>query len=426
MGVRAARRGVVAVAWPAVQYAFAAYVTHVDFTHIYGALSAPLVLLLWFYCIGSIFLFGAEYSIAWPTGHSELVARRGRCRCLKGSRCAASGSGLLLRPSSLLSPRHPDTDTDTDTDSDALRRRRRPPASSRCRRGRLSVRRSNRRRSAARHGDRADSVAGDDGRRRHQRACPSRKASKRADFLTNARTNRADFYISGYVTPVGDHASVVEQVVSIDSGVILFSQTAQVQTRRRRRVAVVACAPANLGVRRTRNRKTSQTQPANTPAPTSTNGAQVPIQGLGSIVNSVFKHKGARTPTPAPVVKPSRGVIVAPLTTSGYVAPADLTSAVHELYYSLNTRFQRPDDGRHHIERRKICRRDLRRRIATTRSRPARSRKRRRTTANSRPRSISSYTPASAPSSIAPPAKAAPSKAPSMRRSLRMPATPRQ
>ncbi len=60
---------VVSVAWPAVQYAFAAYVTHVDFTLIYGALSAPLVLLLWFYCIGSIFLFGAEYSIALSTGY---------------------------------------------------------------------------------------------------------------------------------------------------------------------------------------------------------------------------------------------------------------------------------------------------------------------------------------------------------------------
>ena len=64
---------VVAVAWPVVQYAFAAYVTHVDFTRIYGALSAPLVLLLWFYCIGSIFLFGAEYSIALSTGYQPLV-----------------------------------------------------------------------------------------------------------------------------------------------------------------------------------------------------------------------------------------------------------------------------------------------------------------------------------------------------------------
>ncbi len=64
---------VVAVAWPAVQYAFAAYVTHVDFTLIYGALSAPLVLLLWFYCIGSIFLFGAEYSIALSTGYQAAA-----------------------------------------------------------------------------------------------------------------------------------------------------------------------------------------------------------------------------------------------------------------------------------------------------------------------------------------------------------------
>jgi membrane protein len=67
---------VVALAWPALQYAFAAYLTHVDFTHIYGALSAPLVLLLWFYYLGSIFLFGAEYSIAWPAGHSS-PAREG-------------------------------------------------------------------------------------------------------------------------------------------------------------------------------------------------------------------------------------------------------------------------------------------------------------------------------------------------------------
>lgn len=64
---------VVAIAWPIVQIAFAQYVTHVDFTRIYGALSAPLVLLLWFYCIGSIFLFGAEYSIAWQTGYPSTV-----------------------------------------------------------------------------------------------------------------------------------------------------------------------------------------------------------------------------------------------------------------------------------------------------------------------------------------------------------------
>ncbi len=55
----------VALLWPAVQYAFAFYTVHVDFTRIYGALSAPLVLLLWFYLIGIIFLFGAELSAGW-------------------------------------------------------------------------------------------------------------------------------------------------------------------------------------------------------------------------------------------------------------------------------------------------------------------------------------------------------------------------
>jgi membrane protein len=55
---------IVAIAWPGVQYAFAQYLTHVDFTRLYGALSAPLILLLWFYCIGTIFLFGAEYAAA--------------------------------------------------------------------------------------------------------------------------------------------------------------------------------------------------------------------------------------------------------------------------------------------------------------------------------------------------------------------------
>jgi membrane protein len=55
----------VALMWPAVQFAFAFYTVHVDFTHVYGALSAPLVLLLWFYLIGLIFFFGAELSAGW-------------------------------------------------------------------------------------------------------------------------------------------------------------------------------------------------------------------------------------------------------------------------------------------------------------------------------------------------------------------------
>ncbi len=162
---------------------------------------------------------------------------------------------------------------------------------------------------------------------------------KRADFLDTARTQRADFYISGYVTPVGDTAAVVEQVVSVDSGVILFSQTAQVQS-----VADVASqsllARAQILAFVGRGTQNIQTQSTNTPAPTSTNGAQMQIHGLGSIVDSVFHRRGASTPSPAPLVKPDRGVIVAPITASGQFASTDLTNATNELFFAMQHHYR--------------------------------------------------------------------------------------
>lgn len=162
---------------------------------------------------------------------------------------------------------------------------------------------------------------------------------KRADFLENAHSQKADFYISGYVTPVGESAAVVEQVVSVDSGVILFSQTAQV-------TSVADVASQSLLARTQiltfvgRGTQSVDTQTSNTPAPTSTNGAQVPISGIGSIISSVFGHKGsAHGPTPAPGEKPQRGVIVAPVSASGAVVSADLAGATHELYFALNRHF---------------------------------------------------------------------------------------
>jgi membrane protein len=66
----------VACIWPLVQFAFAQYTLRVDFTQIYGALSAPLVLLLWFYLLGCIFLYGAEYSTAWAAEHGSVKVPR--------------------------------------------------------------------------------------------------------------------------------------------------------------------------------------------------------------------------------------------------------------------------------------------------------------------------------------------------------------
>jgi hypothetical protein len=39
------------------------------------------------------------------------------------------------------------------------------------------------------------------------------------------------------------------------------------------------------------------------------------------------------------MVKPSRGIIIAPVAASGYVVPAELTNALRELYLALDTRF---------------------------------------------------------------------------------------
>jgi hypothetical protein len=162
----------------------------------------------------------------------------------------------------------------------------------------------------------------------------------RKDFLDTARTQHADFYISGYVTPVGDSASVVEQVVSVDSGVILFSQTAQVAS-----VGEVASqaelARAEILQFVGRTTQNVETQGNSTPAPTSTNGANVKLQGIGGIVDSVFRHKGGATPTPAPVVKPQRGMIVTPIVATGTlpVPPSDVAAANSELSAALGRRY---------------------------------------------------------------------------------------
>jgi hypothetical protein len=157
---------------------------------------------------------------------------------------------------------------------------------------------------------------------------------KRADFLSHARDQHADFYISGYVTPVGDAAAVVEQVVSVESGVILFSQTAQVQS-----VADVASqslqARSEILAFLGRSTQSMQETPSSsTPAPQTTNGAQMQLKGINGIVDSVFHHRGA-TPTPAPVVKPNRGVFVVAPTALAGITTADLKDTTNEMYFAL-------------------------------------------------------------------------------------------
>ena len=64
---------VTTILWEISQIAFTIYSSHVDFRHVYGALAAVAILLLWFYYMGAIFLFGAEVSAQWlATSKREL------------------------------------------------------------------------------------------------------------------------------------------------------------------------------------------------------------------------------------------------------------------------------------------------------------------------------------------------------------------
>lgn len=54
-----------ALAYELSQIAFTVYTAHMNFFHIYGALSTVFALLLWFYLMGLIFLYGAELSAVW-------------------------------------------------------------------------------------------------------------------------------------------------------------------------------------------------------------------------------------------------------------------------------------------------------------------------------------------------------------------------
>jgi len=55
---------------------------------------------------------------------------------------------------------------------------------------------------------------------------PATPGTARTNYLTAAVAESADYYVTGYATPLGSDISLVEQVVSTHSGSVVFSQTA--------------------------------------------------------------------------------------------------------------------------------------------------------------------------------------------------------
>jgi TolB-like protein len=59
---------------------------------------------------------------------------------------------------------------------------------------------------------------------------PPPPGTERKDFLIVAREHHADYYVAGFMSALGTGVSLVEQVVSTSSGIIVYSNTIQLTT----------------------------------------------------------------------------------------------------------------------------------------------------------------------------------------------------
>lgn len=152
----------------------------------------------------------------------------------------------------------------------------------------------------------------------------------REQYLTYARKLNADYYVSGYMTPLGNGVSLVEQVVSTRSGTIVYGQTAQIDS------FLDATAQATLvhnGIVSLEQQMSDayQNAQAQATAPPTSSGNQANIsRGIAGLAG-LFKHKTAATAAPSP--KPSKGMLVARV--NGHLPASDLNLATTELYNAL-------------------------------------------------------------------------------------------
>jgi len=89
---------------------------------------------------------------------------------------------------------------------------------------------------------------------------PPTPGTDRADYLAAARKQNADYYITGYLTPLGDDISMLAQVVSTFSGTVVFSTTTVVRRSRRSGRRPARCDLAARRARPSQRGPTAATQ----------------------------------------------------------------------------------------------------------------------------------------------------------------------
>ena len=158
---------------------------------------------------------------------------------------------------------------------------------------------------------------------------PPAPSVARKDYLKAAIQNGVDYYLSGYITPLGEQVAVVQQLVSTASGAIIWSSTAQMLTYsdaadqadmvRKMVLAHAGRVEASYQAQQT----------SGTPAPEE-HGAQT---NIAAILGIFHRMRPGPKPTLAPEKKPKRGVLVVQVAAN----PSSLTtSATTTLALSLN------------------------------------------------------------------------------------------
>jgi hypothetical protein len=163
---------------------------------------------------------------------------------------------------------------------------------------------------------------------------------ERKDYLTVARKASADYYISGFISPLGDDVTVVEQVVSTVTGVVIYSNTAQLKTyadaagqgdliaaaiirHNRRNLDAYAAPPppppsptpeaaggpeANIGKLFGRKKQATKVTPSPQPsgAPAVAQATLAPSTPAPAATRApASRGRSTPTPTPAPVLTPT-------------------------------------------------------------------------------------------------------------------------
>jgi len=133
---------------------------------------------------------------------------------------------------------------------------------------------------------------------------PPRADVERANYLSDARSVGANYYVTGFVTPLGNGASVVEQVVSTISGTLVFSVTNYITS-----LDDIANQGDQLraGIL---ERGARALQAFQAPPPPDQTPAPEPSNGTETSINKIFGHKkGAATVAEAPPKDATIGIL---------------------------------------------------------------------------------------------------------------------